>query len=198
VSRALKERGFSALHVPHIKARLRAVNKWPDGIAECVEAFATPAAVLSHYTAHLASRIDAPILALIREPEANFWSKAAFTNWPGDWRPKAIAKRLANAQARTMTRVQIPFWRPADVTPWKPLVKEITARFTLFPLERLDELVAYCVATYGLDLRIQHEKKGRRRVTDERREGLNRLLVRSDPLWFDRMLYDSVMNENNF
>jgi hypothetical protein len=193
VGKALADRGFTHTSVPNVRDVLTKAERWPEGLQPVIDSLPESSAILSHYTSLLPQLPDGEVIALIREPEALFWSSVKFKRWPESIEPRRIVKRLANAQTRSLTNQRIPWTPPDDLEPWLPLVDDVIKRFKLFPLERLDTLIDYCQTEFGLSLPQRHKKANPDDVDPDLRETLKAELKKWNSYWLDEMLYERAL-----
>ncbi len=202
VTAALLRDGSSHVVIADVEAALKARGEWPVGFAplhDRIAALGQMRACLSHDTVLLADHVTAPILSLVREPEAQFWSRVWFDpKLAATLTPRRIVKRFGNQQMKSLSRVAIPLRRPeSDVAmlPWLDLVAKVVARMTLFRVSDFALLLDHCHRDYGLTLAEQHKKDGARRraaAGGTAEPALRALVEEHDPVWLDRILYERV------
>lgn len=157
-------------------------------------------AVMGHYTARLASAIDDPIVAMVREPDAQLASQLAFQPRQLKKLGRAVLETGAanNPQMRSLTGEDIPLREPAEPGErqrWLALVERTLERFTLFRSEDRGALIAHCAEVYGLPVAEQPRLKVRApdEAVDRRVDKMMKIAKRKhDPVWLDRILYERV------
>lgn len=203
----LAEHRSASLIVPGVRASLKAANRWPRGLFGLYKMIAGKMrieAVMSHYTALFADKVDDPIIAMLRRPDEHYPSFLAFHIE----HVQAIARatgaveailnhpKYTNPQIRSFwpTRVAIPTRQPesdAEMQQWLDLVDRTIERFTLFRMADYPALLQHCRQRYGVHLIEVQEKRGARPPELALLgEQLAPHLGDRDPLWLDRILYD--------
>lgn len=194
--------------IPDVRDILNERGDWPGGIVQFYRravAFGRPVAVLSHYTNYLAAETDRPILALIREPEAQFWSSIHFRSRNyARLGANRIVERHANMQVRSLAGMPsdhaIPLRKPRGprkLGRWIELIEQLAERMTLFRTEEYGAMLEHCRDVYGLTLKELHKKgpqrQRRKSLLPERAEtDIRAIAEANDPVWLDRMLYERV------
>lgn len=196
--------------VTDFKSRCVTTGQWPGAlyvVHDQARQGARLNAVMSHYTALLAQRIDDPIVAIVREPEDQFRSAVAFfqrrmgqlVRKRGSAEAVLTAEKVNNVQVRSLSGVNVPMFAPTSarrVERWIKLVDRILDRFTLFPLAGYGSALSYIEEEYGMKLRENRVKRGKPATTEE--QDLVDLVLaesrRQDPVWLDRILYKRVLD----
>ena len=197
---AFARAGALRLSIENLRRRLRENKRRPNDIRPLIHRLVELgplAGMMSHYTA-LVDDLPMPILALVREPEAQLWSWANFkATVHNRFTPEEIAARSSNMQIKSLTGAEdIPAERPeGDIAPYIELVDRAVARYRLFATAEFSKLLEYCGDTYGLRIEAGRREKDRGNQTKLNAgiaRGLKAHLRNRDPVWLDRILYQRV------
>jgi len=193
--------------VTDFKPRCEKAGQWPGGlyvIHDKAREGTQLNAVMSHYTALLAHRIDNPIVAIVRQPDEQFRSAVGFferrvrdiIRKRGSIDSVLEADKVNNLQIRSLSGERVPQFAPSSarrLERWIKLVDRVVERFTLFPLSRYAEAFAWIQEEYGMTLTETRVKRGR--SSEDIGKLVDEIMAQTehkDPVWLDRILYDRV------
>lgn len=189
--------------IRNVQASLKKQNEWPIGFSKLLERELHRGHIIacaSHYTGLARDIISERILAIVRDPEKQFWSAIRFraAKWNG-MSAESVVSRVANMQFMSLSgksRKHIPLERPngLELSRWERRVAKLIKQYKLLPLEQWNLIEEYCAKIYEIDLPYLHKKetKGRDPLDTNLEGGIKELTNSRDYLWLDRILYEAV------
>lgn len=208
VRSALADEPVGRSITPGVRAELKAIREWPRGLRRLYNGIAQTThveVVMSHYTALLATHLQGPILAMVRDPATHYRSFLGF-------HAKFVATYLQTHSAEALVRHQKfnnpqlrSFWtadrmpasdaRDSDAAMRQALdlVDQTLERFTLFRMTDYRLMLEHCRHHHGLHLMEVREKlRVGDAAVDRLITELQPVLRAHDPAWLDRILYQKL------